>query len=181
MESHTYARRCYLGRFWAYLIVDSPFALFCLALLASVAAQAGMAAPNAIGNSTAEHHVATKRGERRAVLILSGVQVGLPVSDAVIASTVAFLKGKGTSANDIYVENLDLVRHGQAHNRAALAAVLKGKLAKVRVGLVIVVNSAVALDFLAAEGRGLVAPEVPVVTSFVQRPAAAWGSTPPPS
>ena len=47
--------------------------------------------------------------EHKSVLILSGTQYGLPVSDAVNAGAVAALKEKGVSVNDIYVESLDIV------------------------------------------------------------------------
>lgn len=63
------------------------------------------------------------------MLILSGTQYGLPVSDAVNAGAVAALKEKGVSVNDIYVESLDIVRAPDAHRRAVLASLLKDKLA----------------------------------------------------
>jgi hypothetical protein len=41
--------------------------------------------------------------KNKSVLILSGTQYGLPVSDDLVASAVSTLKKKGISANDIYV------------------------------------------------------------------------------
>lgn len=46
------------------------------------------------------------------MLILSGVQQGLPVPDAMVANAVAALKNKGISVNNIYAEHLDIARHG---------------------------------------------------------------------
>lgn len=92
-----------------------------------------------------------RAAERRSALVLSGMQYGLPVADTVIAGAVAALKQKGGSANDIYVESLDIVRHPDARRRAALAAMLRDKLANRQVGVVIATNQW-GLDFLAQEG-----------------------------
>ncbi len=112
------------------------------------------------------------------VLILSGVQAGLPVPDALIANTVNTLKDKGVSVNDIYAENLDLSRHGDPASRAALTALLRQKLSGVDIGLVIIHNIAipVMLDFLAREGSTIVPAETPVLTAFSQRSDAPWAS-----
>ena len=55
------------------------------------------------------------------MLILSGSQYGLPVTDALTAGAVSALKAKGVSVNRIYVENLDLVRNEDPRWRATLA------------------------------------------------------------
>ena len=100
-------------------------------------------APAAEGPATpaGEYGPAPARtAERRSVLVLSGMQYGLPVADAVIAGAVAALKQKGGSANDIYVESLDIVRHPDVRRRAALAGMLRDKLANRQVGVVIATN-----------------------------------------
>jgi hypothetical protein len=126
-------------------------------------AAAGLAAPQA--------------AQSKGVLILSGTQYGLPVSEAVISAAVAALREKGFSVNDLFVENLDLVRYDKPHWRAAVAGLLRDKLAKVRLGLVIAVNQG-ALEFLAQEGRELVPPGTPILTTFSQLPAVSWHGAP---
>lgn len=113
------------------------------------------------------------------VLILSGLQYGLPFSDAFVAGTVDALRAQGVSADDIYVEHLDLVRQGTPAQRAELAAVLRHKLVQQPVGLVMVLRQP-ALDFLAQEGHDLVPTGLPVVAAFVDQPRVAWRGTPHP-
>ena len=115
----------------------------------------------------------------KGVLILSGVQFGLPVSGALIAGTVTALKDKGVSINDIYVEMLDLVRNEDPRWRAALASLLRDKFAKRNIGLVMALNQA-ALDFLAQEGDDLAPPGTPVLSALIAKPAVAWRGTPRP-
>ncbi|WP_141348747.1 response regulator [Zoogloea ramigera] len=117
--------------------------------------------------------------EHKSVLILSGTQYGLPVSDAVNAGAVAALKEKGVSVNDIYVESLDIVRAPDAHRRAVLASLLKDKLATKNVALVIAANQW-GLDFLAREGNELAPPDTPVVATFITTAAVPWQGTPRP-
>lgn len=45
-----------------------------------------------------------------AVLILSGLQYGLPVPEALIRGAVAVLRERGVRQTDIYIEHLDLGR-----------------------------------------------------------------------
>ena len=113
----------------------------------------------------------------KSVLILSGVQYGLPVPDAVIAAATATLQRKGVSVNDIYVEYLDLARNVDPQHRVALAGMLRDKFAKRNLGLVIVLSQA-GLEFSAKEGNDLVPPDVPVLLSLVQRAQVAWDSAP---
>jgi PAS domain S-box-containing protein len=122
---------------------------------------------------------ATQGVERKRVLILSATQYGLPVSDAVIAGAVAALRNKGLSANDLYVEHLDLIRHDDPRWRAAIAGVLRDKLAKANVGLVIIANQG-ALEFLLQEGYDLVPADTPVLTTFALQPTVTWRGTPRP-
>lgn len=56
------------------------------------------------GQAVRTRAAASPNADRRSVLILSGVQFGLPVSDAVVSGSVIALKGKGVSVNDIHVE-----------------------------------------------------------------------------
>lgn len=109
------------------------------------------------------------------MLILTGVQYGLPVTDSMIAAAAAELQRKGVSVKDIYVEYLDLARNVDPQGRAALASVLRDKLAKTNLGLVMVMSEA-ALDFMAAEASDLLSPDVPVLMSLVQPSQVASGS-----
>ena len=115
----------------------------------------------------------------KSVLILSGTQYGLPVSDSLVAGAVAALKEKGISANAIYAENLDVVRNDDPRWRAALASLLRDKLARTEVGFVIAANPA-ALEFLALEGFNLVPANTPILTALAHDPIAALGSLPNP-
>jgi PAS domain S-box-containing protein len=113
----------------------------------------------------------------KSVLILSGTQYGLPVSDNLIAAVVATLKKKGISANDIYVENLDLIRNKEPRWRAALASLLRDKFARTDLGFIIAANQE-ALQFLAQEGYDLVPPNTPVLTALTRTAAVDWRGTP---
>ncbi|NTV72051.1 MAG: response regulator [Azonexaceae bacterium] len=148
---------------------------FCIALLIPVAAWPASSTGEAQGKVTEKQAQASK-----AVLIISGVQYGLPTSDIVVSGAVQVLQEKGFSVNDIYVEYLDLVRSGNPAQRAALTAQLRSKLANVNLALVIVANRS-ALYFLVEEGRDLLPPGTPVLTTLIQNPAKAWRDTPPPS
>lgn len=113
------------------------------------------------------------------ILILSGVQYGLPLSDEVIASIVATLKSKGVSANNIYVELLDLARHNDPRLRTDLANLLRDKLAHANIGLVFTINQP-ALEFLASEGKALVAADTPLLTTWTHNSSIVWSGQPRP-
>ena len=115
--------------------------------------------------------------ERGVALILSGVQYGLPVTDALIAGSVAALKEKGVETNDIFVEYLDLVRFDKPARHAALAGLLREKFARRSIGLVIAQNQW-ALDFLAEYGDDLLPPGLPVLSTLVATPPVAWHGAP---
>ena len=159
------ARRIGPLRFFALAQALTPVLLgFCTLGLA-----ADIAVTPARDPSDGALRVVSQSAERRSVLILSGTQYGLPVSDALITSAVATLKEKGISANDIYVEHLDLVRNEDPRWRAVLANLLREKLARTRLGVVIVANQA-ALQFLAREDDGLVPADTPVLTALALDP-----------
>lgn len=120
-----------------------------------------------------KHAVGDHGSQRKSVLILSGVQYGLPVTDTLTSGVVAILKEKGVSANNIYVEMLDLVRNRDPLWRARLAELLREKVEEANVGLVVVQNQE-ALEFLAQEGDGIVPPEIPVLGSLLSNPAVNW-------
>lgn len=141
--------------------------------------RAGFAATPAGGAGRTASAPAVQGAGKKAVLILSGVQYGLPTSDLVVGGAVTALQQRGVSVNDIYVEHLDLIRKGEPEQCAALAALLQNKLANVDLGLVIVANR-IALHFLAGEGRNLLPPGVPVLTALSYDPAAVWHDTRPP-
>jgi PAS domain S-box-containing protein len=113
------------------------------------------------------------------VLILSALQYGLPIPDAAVAQAVAALREHGLSASDLYVEHLDLSRHGSPARRAALAQALGDKLASRPVGLVIVITQA-ALNFLAQEGSALAPPGLPVLAAYAEAAQVSWRGTPRP-
>ncbi len=114
---------------------------------------------------------------RRSVVILVGVQYGLPVSDFVLAETVARLKEQGVSITDIYVEYLDVRRNPQPEYLTNLTAALGGRLHGKDVGLVVVINQA-ALDYLARDGERFLATEAPVITAYAQDTAVSWQGPP---
>jgi signal transduction histidine kinase/DNA-binding response OmpR family regulator/HPt (histidine-containing phosphotransfer) domain-containing protein len=129
------------------------------------------------GTATAKLAKPAARQEHPAVLILSGVQYGLPVSDSLIAGTVAALKEKGVITSDIFVEYLDLVRFDNPARHAALARLLREKFAKKNIGLVVAQNQE-ALDFLARYGGDLLPPGLPVLSILVATPPVAWQGAP---
>ena len=151
----------------------------CLALggLSSVSLAAGSQAAPVRSEAAAAVTQAAARQERGAVLILSGVQYGLPVSDALVAGSVAALKEKGVETNDIFVEYLDLVRFDSPGRQAALAELLREKFARRKLGLVIAQNQW-ALDFLTQHGGDLLPPGLPVLSTLVATPPVAWRGTP---
>ena len=107
------------------------------------------------------------------VLIVSGSQYGLPVSEALIGGAVSVLKAKGVSPRNIYVEHLDISRLDQADAVTALATLLHKKYASKPIGLVLAQNQA-ALDFLAQHGDALLPPGQPVVATLIANPEVAW-------
>ena len=110
---------------------------------------------------------------RKAVLLLSGAQYGLPVSDALTTSVVDTLREKGLSFSHVYVEMLDLVRNNTPQWRAMLAELLRHKISQANIGLVITQNQA-ALEFIAQEGNSLVPADVPVLATLVSNAAITW-------
>ena len=143
-----------------------------------------MAAPDATtaharDNRVAARPPAAKASEAKSVLIVSGLQYGLPVSDAVVAGAVAALKGKGVSVNDIYVEYLDVVRGVPPTQQAALGSLLRSKFAQRQIGLVIAQNQA-ALDFLAQHVGDLLPPGLPVLSTLATTQPVAWLGAPHP-
>ncbi|SDI41838.1 Signal transduction histidine kinase [Propionivibrio dicarboxylicus] len=142
------------------------FCQFTLAAETNAQPPGGATAPSA---RSALQEVNGKRLAGKAVVILSGIQYGLPISDALIAAATHSLQDKGVSIKDIYVEYLDLARNIEPRRRMAQAVLLRDKFAKIPVGLLIVMNQA-GLEFLEKEGRDLVPPDVPVILSIVQKP-----------
>ena len=111
--------------------------------------------------------------QHRDVLILVGMQYGLPVPDSVVAETLVRLKGKGVSVANTYVEYLDNARHPEPEHEANLTATLRNKLRRTNIGLVVVISQG-AMDFLTREGDKFLAPDVPVLTAIVQNTAIPW-------
>lgn len=112
-----------------------------------------------------------------AVLILSGLQYGLPVPEALIRGAVAVLRERGVRQTDIYIEHLDLGRFSTPDPSPAVAALLQQKYAGKHIGLIVAQNQA-ALDFLADAGYGLLPPRFACaghVCGGAAR-AVAWGA-----
>ena len=154
-----------------------PVVALALGLLLQMALATGTptsAVPAASGISPTR---AVQASKHKSVLILSGTQYGLPLSDNLIAAVVATLKKKGISANDIYVENLDLIRNREPRWRAGLASLLRDKFAKIHFGFVIAANQE-ALQFLAQEGYDLVPSDTPVLTALTRKAAVTWRGAP---
>jgi signal transduction histidine kinase/BarA-like signal transduction histidine kinase len=116
-------------------------------------------------------------GAAPAVLILSGLQYGLPVPEALIRGAVAVLRERGVRQTDIYIEHLDLGRFGTPDPSAAVATLLQQKYAGKHIGLIVAQNQA-ALDFLADAGYALLPPGLPVLVTFVGAPPARWRGAP---
>ena len=144
-----------------------------------LALAAGTSTTPVPGDAGSARPAATQGTDHQGVLILSGVQYGLPVAEALIGGTVAALTDKGVSINDIYVEMLDLVRNDDPRWRAGLASLLRDKFDKKAIGLVIASNQA-ALDFLAQEGQDLAPPGTPVLSALLGNPDVAWRGSPRP-
>ena len=153
----------------------------CALLLASDASFFTLAASAATANAQGmQPEMKTKKpqtSEHKAVLILSGSQYGLPVTDNMAAGTVEVLRKKGLSFSDIYVEMLDLVRNDSTYWRSRLASVLQEKIARADIGLVVVQNQA-ALEFFAYECAGMVPLDVPVLATQISNPAVLWRGRP---
>ncbi len=120
---------------------------------------------------------AAAAGPRRAVLILSGSQYGLPTTDAAIAAVVGRLKERGVSVSDIYAEHLDVPRGPDRDHLRRLAELLQRKMQAADPGVVVVVGLG-GMRFIAGVGNGIVAPDVPVVTMVVSDPALPWAGEP---
>lgn len=163
---------------WCHFAARHMFiAAMVLGLFLPMAPASGTPAPSALAASGSAPSSPVKPAPHKSVLILSGTQYGLPLSDNLVASIVATLKKSGISANDIYVENLDIVRNNEPRWRVALASLLRDKFAKTHLGFIIVANQE-ALQFLAQEGRDLVPANTPVLTALTQKSAVAWRGTP---
>lgn len=134
----------------------------------NISLSADTAAALAGGAADIPHSIAPSRAGHTNVLIVTGVQHGLPVTESMIAATAAGLQSKGLSVKDIYVEYLDLARNVDPQGRAALASMLRHKLPKTDLGLVIVLSET-ALEFMENEGRDLIGPDTPVLVSLVQQ------------
>ena len=170
------------------IFVMRPVALCCVIFL--LALSAFVSPVLASGENEAQAGVQTdvKAGgqasvqngpERKAVLILSGAQYGIPVTDTMATHTIAALRARGVSFKDIYVEMLDMVRNESPHWRTVIASALRQKLAKVNIGLVIAQNQ-LALEFLAREGYGIVPPDVPILTTLFSKLDVQWPGSPHP-
>ena len=152
-------------------------AIGCVVLLLAFAS--GFFTPIANAASATAQPEPHQGGDRKAVLILSGSQYGLTVTDTIAASTVAVLRESGVSFSNIYVEMLDLVRNDNPRWRAMLAALLREKIAKANIGLVVIQNQS-ALEFFADECYGMVPDDVPVLATQISNPEVTWRGPPRP-
>jgi len=149
---------------WRTVALAASFLLAFTAALLAPLANAGTALAGA---------AAVTGAEPKSILILSAEHRGLPVSDALIAGAMARLKEKGLSARQIYVNMLDLERNTDPQWHASLVSQLRGQIAQVDIGLVLV-QSQRALEFFAQEGADLVPPGTPVLATMITNPEVQW-------
>lgn len=90
------------------------------------------------------------------VLILNGYQHGLPVPDGIESGVIRTLVSAGFKYDDVFVEDLDLVRHPTPSYRSDLAQLLGKKYAGQHFRLVIVIGPP-AMEFVKKEARALFA------------------------
>jgi signal transduction histidine kinase/CheY-like chemotaxis protein len=100
------------------------------------------------------------------VLILSGNQIGAPVTEASLNGAFYRLKERGISGRNVYVETLDLERNTNPDYPQKAADYLRFKLQAARPGAVIVLGVA-GMKFFNTVGQDLVAPDVPVIAARV--------------
>ncbi len=101
------------------------------------------------------------------ILILDGVQEGLPQPAAQLRAIMDALKKNGFSLNNVFVEHLDLSRYPSLEHRANLKQLLRHKFAHPHIGLIICINQQ-AFEFLVADLKDLL-PDVPALLVNVQK------------
>ncbi len=110
--------------------------------------------------------------EGRQILILDGVQEGLPQPEAQIRGLMGTLKKQGFKSKNLYVEHLDLARYPDPTHRANLTRLLSRKFGQKRIDLIIAINQQ-AFEFVASNLKDLM-PNVPVLLENIQIPPISW-------
>jgi hypothetical protein len=134
----------------AYVSFSRRSLALCAAILLAPAAMPGQG-QDARRLPEATQAVPPERGQ---VLVLDSFQYGLPVADSVNRGILAALTEGGLSISDLYVEGLDLVRRPDRRPWTNEANLLREKPAGSRFPIIIV-EGALASDFLAGDGRSL--------------------------
>ncbi len=88
------------------------------------------------------------------IVILNSYGIGLPIPDETKQGIYIALKAGGISMNDIFFEDLDLVRSSSREHRFNLVSLLHHKLEHEQIGIVILIGSS-AIEFIANEGKDL--------------------------
>jgi two-component system sensor histidine kinase/response regulator len=91
---------------------------------------------------------------RKKILILNSWGTGLPIPDETKQGIQIALAEGGMSMNDIFFEDLDLVRASGKEHRLNLVSLLSSKIIPNQVGIVMLLGSS-AVDFIANEGKEL--------------------------
>ena len=102
---------------------------------------------------------------RPSVLILSGLQKGYPVTDAVVSGAYEALREKGIAIPNIYIEYLDIPRSGSTGAIKYKLMELQSKLAKRNVAVIIAADYA-ALKAMTSSKHNLISPDVPVISAL---------------
>ncbi len=114
-------------------------------------------------------------GQSKQILILNSYGSGLPIPDEAKKGILIALETGGVSINDIFLEDLDLVRSSSSEHRLNLVSLLRNKLEHKQIGIVILIGPT-AIDFLTNEGKelfpdaALVAVLTPDVNSLINDP-----------
>ncbi|MHB8910294.1 MAG: PAS domain S-box protein [Syntrophales bacterium] len=102
------------------------------------------------------------------ILILDGVQEGLPQPATQLRAIMDTLKKNSFSLNNVFIEHLDLARYPTPEHRANLKQLLRHKFAHQHIGMIICINQN-SFEFLIADLRDLL-PDVPALLVNVQKP-----------
>jgi len=121
-----------------------------------------------------QSHADSLPADNEQVLILNGLQYGLPVAELITQAIVSTLITQGMSANNIFVKHLDLIRNDSEEHSLHLREILAGMSENQEIGLIVAIDQ-VALDFMADEGADLF-DGAPMITFYEEEPV--WHGTP---
>lgn len=109
-----------------------------------------------IGNSQIINGLfdSTLNEPRKQILILNSWGTGLPIPDETKQGIHIAIQDGGASLNDIFFEDLDLVRSSSSEHKLNLVSLLRNKLEHKQIGIIILIGSP-AIEFIAKEGKEL--------------------------